>query len=307
MDVIPSIFGLREVGALDDSDGGAFTNVRLRPGEIISILAPSHPENLSKKFYEYDVLVQHRENDTAVTKIYRCWHVNTFGGLADYLVYTLRQDDVTSRQGIAQDAPTIDTGFGSKVLILCVNGEHSQAVILSGERDERDSDKNREALGHHLEFSFNGVVFKINNDGGYEVAMNGKTRADGKAHAERNILGSGTTLKASADGTWQVFTPEKKQSLTIDHVNGTMTFEADKTYEVVSDRINHGQDADEPVPCGNLLVDLLGDILDELATETHMSPSGMTGPPKNAAKYKAIKARLNTVLSEFVFVKKSAR
>jgi hypothetical protein len=57
----------------------------------------------------------------------------------------------------------------------------------------------------------------------------------------------------------------------------------------------------EPLVRGQALVDILKEILTELASETHPTPSGPSGPPINAAKYNAIKSKLDTILSTLNF------
>ena len=57
----------------------------------------------------------------------------------------------------------------------------------------------------------------------------------------------------------------------------------------------------EPLVRGKALVDILKEILTELAAETHPTPSGPSGPPINAAKYNAIKSKLDTILSTLNF------
>lgn len=57
----------------------------------------------------------------------------------------------------------------------------------------------------------------------------------------------------------------------------------------------------EPIVRGQALVDILSEILTELSTETHPTPAGPSGPPINAAKYNAIKGKLDTILSTLNF------
>ena len=47
----------------------------------------------------------------------------------------------------------------------------------------------------------------------------------------------------------------------------------------------------------NALVDLLSELLTELASETHPTPAGPSGPPVNAPKYNSIKSKLKDILS----------
>jgi len=57
------------------------------------------------------------------------------------------------------------------------------------------------------------------------------------------------------------------------------------------------EETEQPLVRGQALVDILSEILTELASETHPTPSGPSGPPVNAPKYNAIKSKLDTILS----------
>jgi len=60
--------------------------------------------------------------------------------------------------------------------------------------------------------------------------------------------------------------------------------------------LNTESDA-EPLARGQTLVDILKEILTQLAQETHPTPCGPSGPPVNAAAYNSIKSKLDTILS----------
>ena len=57
----------------------------------------------------------------------------------------------------------------------------------------------------------------------------------------------------------------------------------------------------EPLSRGQTLIDILAEILTELAKETHPTPCGPSSPPVNAPAYNAIKAKLDTILSTLNF------
>lgn len=305
-DVTPSFYDMRDPTATERYDGMAFGNNLLRPGEVKAVIYPEDPRSRTKRFIEYDVYVQHRENNTAVTKMYHnCLQVNAFGSLADRVVATLRVDP---KQGVTKDSQNVVAlGLGAKVTVLCLSGESSEALIIGGIRDERDTDRGRKAKGHHLEFTFNGVAFSINDDGSWTLENQGKTGADGKADPKRDAAGAGTVVKVEASGNWTVQTKDAKQSIVIDHKAGTIRLNAEKKLTLTSDSIDIGQGADEAAVLGDTLVKLLGELLDLLATETHPAPGGSTGPPFNAAQYKKMKVKLKSALSTFIKVKKAKR
>lgn len=81
-----------------------------------------------------------------------------------------------------------------------------------------------------------------------------------------------------------------------DNINFNMN---DNDFSILSGqgRINLGDGAEEQMVRGNVLVEVLSDLLTELASETHPTPAGPSGPPVNAPNYNAIKNRLRDILS----------
>ena len=81
-----------------------------------------------------------------------------------------------------------------------------------------------------------------------------------------------------------------------DNINITTT---DNDFSILAGqgRINIGDDSEEQLVRGNALVDLLSELLTELASETHPTPAGPSGPPVNAPKYNSIKSKLKDILS----------
>ncbi len=301
-DTIPSIYDLRAVGApVGPPDGGAFSNYLLRIGEVKRIISPKDKRSRSKRYYEYDVKVQHRENNTAVTKVYHnCYLMNPLGGLADKIRYTLRSVETQGRE----DATKPDAG--SKVLVLCINAEHSNAVILGGilHQDDVEDDVR---LGHHYEFEFNGAHLAIHDDGSWTVTNKGKTAANGKADPKRNKDGAGTTVKVEANGNFQVTSPGG-QTILIDHTQDQIAINAGAQFSAVADRIELGLDADEPVPLGNKLVGVLKDICQLAIKQAYQTPVGPTiGPSLNTPDWVKIIAKLESILSHQTFVKRSKR
>ena len=255
MNVVPSFYGTSPIGQNTRYDGEAFTNNLLRFGEVKKIIKPSDKDSRSGKFYEYDVLVQHRENSTADTRwYYSCICANDLGGFADKTERTLRIDDTNSQT----ENPTLTKGFGSKVLILCINGSQHEAIIVSGLRDDTDSDN--EDLGHHYTLQFNGCSVRVEDDGSYTVLVEGRTRADGIASDDR-VDGGGSFIRIDANGNITLATQEGKQSVTVDNQDGTIKVNADKDLVVDGSQIHVGAGASEPAVLGNQLASLLTQIL----------------------------------------------
>jgi phage baseplate assembly protein gpV len=300
--VIPSFYDTRDVGELPRWDGGAFSNFLLRPGEVKRLIYPDDPSSRSRRFIEYDVYVQHRENDTAVSKLYHnCFLVNPLAGFADKAVWTLRADN---RQNVKEYATP---GLGSKVTVMCLNGEHAQALIVGGIRDSKDTDVARKAKGHHAEFEFNGVNLSCNDDGSWTLVNKGKTAADGTADEKRDKDGAGTTVKVEANGNFEVSTA-KGQRFLIDHKAGTIRIEADKTFTVVADRINHGNNADEHAVLGDQLKKVLETMIDLIMKpDSYLTAVGPTLVNLHAVEWLKLRVELEKILSHQSFLKRSAR
>lgn len=151
-----------------------FNNFALRVGEVVELVYPDDPRSLSKKVLEYRVLIQHLDNDLAATgRIYpHCVLLNPFGGVADKVSWTFRADPGRKDE--------TGLGKGSKVLVLCVNGEHNSAVIIGGVRDEKDNQKTSKEQEHHFFAVFNGVKLTVTRDGEFSFIRQGPTDIDGK-------------------------------------------------------------------------------------------------------------------------------
>lgn len=229
--VIPSFMGISRTEAAYDGD--AFGNGLLRVGEVIEIVYPDDDRSRSKKFIEYRVLVQQRSNYTGNSKIYEnCQLWNPLAGLADRFWYTLRYDTTPP------DKRKESLGKGSKVLVLCINGESNTAVIMGGVRDEVDNDGKVKGLddtkikdlGHHLYFNFNGISFYVDKDGQCALTYNGKTKIDGTTDVDSD--NTGTALKLLKNGDARFADKDNKNSIFIDHQNSKIVIKRDNAFEL---------------------------------------------------------------------------
>jgi hypothetical protein len=191
--VIPSYLGVQSSGYAQDT--GVLTNLGFRLGEVKAIIYPDSPKSLSKKYTEYDVQVHHQDGHSAGTSVLysNCLISNVFGSGGDILRYTLRP---------SENATENKVGLGAKVLILCVNGDSTRAVIISGIRD-RDTDfiKDSKDDGHHLLFEFNGLNANINKDGEFNLKFRGATTVAGKLGKDTKEENGGALFSFLKDGT----------------------------------------------------------------------------------------------------------
>lgn len=280
-DVIPSFYSVTSVAGPLFDDGGAWSNDQFRQGEVKRIILPNEEESRSKLFNEYDVMVTHRGNGTAVSKLYHnCLLINPFGGLADRCHYTLRQSDV--------DVENPLPGLGSRVAILCLDGNETQSFIIGGLRSEFDKDDS--AKGHHLLFEFNGVLFEINDDGSWSITNKGKTDIQGEADDKRDTAGSGTKVQVEANGNFVVTTPNN-QTVKVDNKANTINVES-STVNIKAQRVNLGA-----VPAfSNVKGEPLAAVLSQIITM--VAPTLPT--PYQQAALLAVIPQISTILSTTV-------
>jgi hypothetical protein len=219
-EVIPSFLGVRSVSSSRERfDGGALNNYLLRIGEVQDVVYPVDPRSHSKKFIEYNVLCEHRENNIKVTRMYTgCVLINPFGGLADYVFWTLRPQDGVA--GTASNLASIAGGLstGSKVLILCVNGETFSPVIIGGVRQPLDSDMSVLPNTSLLRGRFNGFQWQIDDLGQMSLTYGGATDSRGAARPPNpGPTVTGTTLQFAVDGSWSVRSGSSDQSILLDN------------------------------------------------------------------------------------------
>lgn len=282
MDIVPSFYDLRHAGDVPASD---FSDWVLRHGEIVRVIYPDDPRSRSRRLIEYDVDAEVRDQGVpVVVRYHNCVVANPLAGFADKLVMTLRVDP---RNKNSAD-PIID-GFGSKVLILCINGEQPAAVIVSGIRDTRDtSDISRKARGHHLEWVFNGAKFEVLDSGAWRLTYGGKTTASGDRDLSRDP-GAGTVVEVKKDGTFEVKTTSGVR-ITVDN-SGTVTLQGGQ--------VKLGAAATQPLLMGTVWLGLMTELLTVLSTlAVAPSPLGViTVIPPHVALLQGIAARLQTALS----------
>lgn len=293
--IVPGHFDGRAVG-----DGDAFFNVRLRTGEVQAVYFPEDDENVSKRFVEYQVWVQHRANGTAVTKIYdHCIAVDQLGSIADFSFATYRADPSATRK---DSAKTMKPGLGAKVLILCINGESTSGVIVGGIRNGQ-AEVDAKEDGHHMHSRFNGVDVQVNKDGEYTLTYQGAQKVDGTSEDDVDQDVVGTFVKISKDGKFTVSDKNGYNSVVVDPT-GSVTVKSNQEVVVDAPEVDlGGADADQPVPKGNDWATLMGDLLTAIESITVGTAVGPSSPPVNLPQFEAIRVRLQTVLSTQVFTK----
>lgn len=185
-----------------------FNNFPIRSGIVSKRLDPSDPANISG-FIEYEVIVTEQTSDgPAQPQTYHnCIAIDSFGGMADFFQSTFRFQTKVDADALGYEASGQD---GDYVIIACLNGQATTAIILGGlQHPDRQAEIGE---GNSLLGVFNGVGLQILNDGSTQITFNGATDNTGKPITP---LDAPTTLGIAADG-----------SLTISNQKYTLNFTA---------------------------------------------------------------------------------
>src|ERR1017187_4807992 len=180
MDIIPSFYQTEFMGG--GNEGGLLPNgnVQLRYDEVKREILPTSQESYSKLYREYEVLVQHYDGGSATHRMYHhCMVLNDLAGLGDFSTQSLRVSDKDDFQ----------LGNGSRVFILCVEGNDARAIIIGGPAQHKDTSEKT-----HKEVEFNGVNFAIFDDGAWTLTNKGKTDNEGAMDENADEEGAGTTV-----------------------------------------------------------------------------------------------------------------
>jgi hypothetical protein len=285
--VIPSYLNTRELGARGPLR--SFSNITLRRGEVQDIVYPDDKRSLSKKYNEYRVLVQMRDGEGAGTSadFYNCVLINDLASGADFSTFTLRPNSKKSEP----------SGNGSKVLVLCINGDNSQAIILGGVRDG-DQDFDTKDLGHHSIQQFNGIRQEINKEGELTITFKGATKTDGSLAEGADSSASGTSLKFARDGSLEL--AHDDQHLVIDHPNKKVELVAAKELDLSGPTgVNIDSNATVKITAANIKVG--GDAaVDALVKGTTYRTAETTMHSAQIAALNAAAAALTTMSASMI-------
>lgn len=232
--VLPSYFGSDPMGQRQGLS--AFNNMSLRQGEVSKVIYPDDPKSISGTVVEYSVVVQVRDgNGPAASVTYpNCTVANLFGGVSDVLRYTLR-----ARTSSPEKGETISDG--SKVLVLCVNGELRRAIIVGGINDSQDLaaqdlSTEKKADGHNLRFEFNGAQVAINDAGEVQVRYRGKTKVDGSLDDSADSNAEGSTVIFDKTGGIKLYTKDQAQYVYLNNKDKKIEILADSDWNVKSNQ-----------------------------------------------------------------------
>lgn len=141
----------------------------------------------------YTVMVSEKVGDVTVNIPFKnCILRDIFGTVPDFFEYSLRRSDYNlSQLQNTQGPPTPDKLLGANVLIECINGSTFNAVILGAVRTYnlnfgygQGYTPTDNKTGKYLNFNFNGINAKINDDGEFTLKRLGPQNNDGTTQTQ---------------------------------------------------------------------------------------------------------------------------
>jgi hypothetical protein len=292
MGVIPSIYSSRTVGNLPFYAGGVFGNTKLHLGEVREIVEPTDKRSVSKLFNEYTVLVSQLENGLFAHKLYRnCLLINPLASGGDHSEWRLRAS--------TKPIKDVEQTDGSRVLILCVEGSNNQPIIIGGLRDERCG---KDDPGVYYNWQFNGVNFKVQDDGSWELLNKGKTNNLGNKDSKANDDGIGTSIKTDANGDITLKTA-KGTEIKLNNNDETIDIKASSDVTINSNKIHLGENATQPNVLGLELIQILTEMITNIMSLSVVVAGTTSTPPINAPAFASVMAKLNKILSQVSYTK----
>jgi len=222
--IVPHFLGVSS-GPGPSTTALSMNDLRLRIGRIVAVYPPDSNANSNKKFFEYDVEV---DVGAGLTKVYpRAVMMDPLGGIADTFNFTPR----ISQGGQGQ----VDAG--TRVLLMCINGQGGHAVIIGGAKHFGRTEKEDKADGHNMVLEFNGINISINKDGDLTILHKGATDAKGKVTDDSEDT-NGTKIVLDKNGDVLVSAGKNgNASIQLDSKNKHVVVKADAT--LIGDATDH--------------------------------------------------------------------
>lgn len=221
--VIPSFLKYDSTASYSRKD--QINRYELVIGEVKNVVYPDADNSRTKLFMEYDVWAHVRSNSISEGQLfYNCVQINPLAGLADQTYHILRANPKAGETGKG-------FGDGSKVLLLCLNGETFYPIIIGGVQDSKDESQKDLSKDELLfKWIYNGIDVQINNDGEATVTYLGKTKNDGSTDVEDSV--AGMYAKFDKDGNFTLSDSDGKNSLVINHKDGNIEIQRDKKLKI---------------------------------------------------------------------------
>jgi hypothetical protein len=169
----------------------AHHNVALRIGVIKTIYKIEDENNIDKDTIQYDVLTFQQDKNKGVSPtVYKnCVTIDSFGGIGDFFEFIKSKPTADGK---------IQVDDGSYVLLLCIDGTATRGIIIGALPHHNRKSTLATAKDKHLEGEYNGLRFKINDDGELTLTFKGKTDSKGKPKTPKS---GGSQIKMEKDGS----------------------------------------------------------------------------------------------------------
>lgn len=324
--VLPTSIPTTSVKSVQDEFAN---NNTIYEAEIQKVYAIDDPENKFQgaNFTVCDIVLRKANGSTEVIKNCRLMQP-AWGGSPNNFLETLQIDPGPKASSFKNPRSEKRSNY---VLVAFINGRKDYGVILGGLPHANPVAKKRrpsKSKGVYLEGEFQGLNWKVNNDGSFEMIFNGPRDDKGQ------IIGKDgpTTMKIDAKGNVQITTNNKqtfsinreKQTVSVDcgPTQFVMDGKADKitakskTVETLGSQLNrvHGSkvkisktatsEPTEPFVLGLVFKEMMEKLLTAISNHQHIGNLGVpTPPPLNKAEFEALKSSPvgdKKVLSDFI-------
>jgi hypothetical protein len=288
---------------IQDAGGGATKQEEYRGSVSVPNKSARQSENKVKKYEVKEKIkfLKPKEGDTILQ--------GRVGNTIRFSEFFLTEDDKTSSPSIfirnKQNGEHNEKSIGTLVE-EDINKDGSSIYIVSEKVKvpfKETIEKQKVAFKEYpTSTDFTGDQLFINSD---RILLSAKAK-------EFIIFGKGNT-GIITDGNFSI---DAKQDI-IFHTDKNITIESGPNNQIFFNK-NQGEiylgKKQKPGPSGSEvqkmvmggeLVDILGKLIDQIVAMTVATPCGPSSPPTNAAAFKAIKAKLTTLLSSNIFLSKT--
>ena len=196
----------------------------------------------------------------------------------------------TSAEFVPETVPKFHARVGDRV----IEGSNNALIVLGRDRPDNKDSGERESAG-----TIDIVVGRIPDSSDMSL-VDDKSRIyltmNSDVDENFNIdVGDGSGPSAAI--------VIKSDEIRIVARNGMKIVVDDGDVTIDAKTINLGNKASEPAVLGDTLVDLIGQIVDQIVAMTVTTNVGPSGPPINAIQFSLIKEQLNTAKAKIVKVK----
>jgi hypothetical protein len=188
-------------------------------GVVRGVIYPDNPESESKDRLEYVVRINGQDYPNSID-------MRDGGGQFNYSERVLHPITANVEDGDVSDKAYEEKMNGETVWVMFINGR-SDFPLIVGSAQHPLNRKYRKAVGKDGIYKveeFNGMEFKVDDEGNYCITQVGKKEPDGKV---TNEAGVGSTIKFKPNGDYEIIVSETV-SLLFDKESQKITMKANE-------------------------------------------------------------------------------